>query len=104
MILCLKTVSLTRKCLQSIYNTEWKLNKYADNSNTRHKEVPGERFINTVLDPIWDWEVRVESRGWGWGGGSESGLMGESEGHLAEFNICGDKVTMVKEDCLRQRK
>lgn len=88
MILCLQPASLTRQCLKSIYNTEQKLNKYKDNSNTRHRECQG-RFMNTVLDPIWEWR---------WGEG------GQSQGHLSEFNMCDDKGTMVKEDCLRERK
>lgn len=40
--------------------------------------------------------------------GLESGLMGVRKwvrkDHLAEFNFCDGKVTMVNEDCLRQRK
>lgn len=90
MVLCLQPASLTRKCLQSIYNTERKLNKYKDNSNTRHREVPGEIYEHSSRSHL--------GLGCGRGGGGQGG---QSQGHLAEFNIYDDKVTMVKEDCLR---
>ena len=65
-------LNLLPECLQSVYNTGWKLNKYINNSNIRHREVPGEIYKQSSRSHL----------GLGCGSGElglESGLKGEGK-------------------------